>query len=156
METQLDWQTISWLRSQWQGQLLIKGVLTVADAQQAIASGADGIVLSNHGARQLDGSVSPMLMLAEIRAAVGASAIVLIDSGFRRGTDVVKALALGANAVLIGRPLLYAVAVNGEAGVNQALALLRAEIDRTLAQLGCQNLAQLGPHLLRERHWPGD
>lgn len=156
METQLDWQTISWLRDQWQGQLLIKGILTVADAQQAIASGADGIVLSNHGARQLDGSVSPMLMLATIRAALGDTATILIDSGFRRGTDVVKALALGANAVLIGRPMLYAVAVNGEAGVNQALALLRAEIDRTLAQLGCQNLAQLGPHLLRKRNWPGD
>ncbi|MBP2170504.1 (S)-mandelate dehydrogenase [Erwinia toletana] len=149
METQLDWQTIRWLREQWPGQLLIKGILTVEDAQQAMASGADGMVLSNHGGRQLDGAVSPMLMLAEIRQAVGAEATILIDSGFRRGTDVVKALALGADAVLIGRPLLYAVAVQGQAGVEQALTLLRNEIDRTLAQLGCSNLAQLGPYLLR-------
>lgn len=151
METQLDWESIRWLRSQWQGQLLIKGILTVADAQQAMTCGAEGMVLSNHGGRQLDGSVSPLQMLAEIRQALGSQARILIDSGFRRGTDVVKALALGANAVLIGRPLLYAVAINGEAGVEQALALLRAEIDRTLAQLGCNNLAQLGPHLLRRR-----
>ncbi|MFS2223363.1 alpha-hydroxy acid oxidase [Pantoea sp. B65] len=151
MDTRLDWQTISWLRSQWQGPLLIKGILTVADAQQAMASGAQGIVLSNHGGRQLDGSISPLLMLAEIRAALGAAATILIDSGFRRGSEVVKALALGASAVLIGRPLLYAVAVSGEAGVEQALSLLRAEIDRTMAQLGCTHLAQLGPHLLRQR-----
>ena len=150
METRLDWQTIEWLRSQWQGQLLIKGILAPDDAQRAISCGADGVVLSNHGGRQLDGSISPMLVLAEIRQALGAQATILIDSGFRRGTEVVKALALGANAVLIGRPLLYAVAAGGEAGVDQALTLLRGEIDRTLAQLGCCHLTQVGPHLLRE------
>ncbi|MGB9096874.1 alpha-hydroxy acid oxidase [Erwinia sp.] len=150
MDSALSWETLRWVREQWQGTLLVKGVLTVSDAQQAIELGAQGVVLSNHGGRQLDGTVSPMEMLPEIRAALGSEATILIDSGFRRGTDVVKALALGANAVLLGRPMLYAVASYGQAGVEQALAIMHSEIDRTLAQLGCRSLKDLGPHLLRK------
>jgi|SRR5476649_577369 len=151
MDDTLNWQTLAWIRSLWQGGLYVKGILTVDDAEAALALGADGLILSNHGGRQLDGSVSPLTVLPEIRRACGPAARILIDGGIRRGTDVVKALALGANAVLVGRPILYAVAVAGEAGVVQALTLLTREIDRTLAQLGCRSVAELGPHLLRRR-----
>ncbi|MFU2317581.1 alpha-hydroxy acid oxidase [Rahnella sp. PCH160] len=149
MDTCLNWETLAWIRSQWQGVLLIKGILAPADAQRALDTGADGIVLSNHGGRQLDGSVSAMEVLPEIRQLCGANATILIDSGFRRGTDVVKALALGANAVLLGRPMLYGVAATGEAGAQRALEIILQEVDRTLAQLGCTSVNQLGPHLLR-------
>ncbi|KAB7896887.1 alpha-hydroxy-acid oxidizing protein [Rouxiella sp. S1S-2] len=148
MDTTLDWSTIAWLREQWGGRLWIKGILSVEDAKKAQDLGADGIVISNHGGRQLDGTVSPMEVLPAIRKACGADFALLIDSGFRRGTDIVKALALGANAVLLGRPLLFSVAAHGEAGINKALSLIIAEIDRTMAQLGCNELSQLGPHLL--------
>ena len=140
---------IQLLATQWSGPLLIKGILAPEDARRAFAAGVDGIVLSNHGGRQLDGSVSPMEVLQEIRQCCGPDAVILIDSGFRRGTDVVKALALGANGVLIGRPVLYGVAAFGEAGAKQALNIILQEMDRTLAQLGCTSIAQLGPHLLR-------
>lgn len=149
MDTHLDWATLHWIRTQWSGPLLIKGILAPEDARRAFAAGVDGIVLSNHGGRQLDGSVSPMEVLQEIRQCCGPDAVILIDSGFRRGTDVVKALALGANGVLIGRPVLYGVAAFGEAGAKQALNIILQEMDRTLAQLGCTSIAQLGPHLLR-------
>ncbi|MBF7980975.1 alpha-hydroxy acid oxidase [Rahnella laticis] len=149
MDTRLNWETLAWIRSQWKGALLIKGILAPADAQRALDAGADGIVLSNHGGRQLDGSVSAMEVLPEIRQLCGADATILIDSGFRRGTDVVKALALGANAVLLGRPMLYGVAAAGEAGAQRALEIILQEVDRTLAQLGCTSVKQLGPHLLR-------
>ncbi|MBU9845544.1 alpha-hydroxy acid oxidase [Rahnella ecdela] len=149
MDTRLDWETLSWIRSQWQGALLIKGILAPEDAQRAFETGADGVVLSNHGGRQLDGSVSAMEVLPEIRQLCGPQATILIDSGFRRGTDVVKALALGANAVLLGRPMLYGVAAAGEAGAQRALEIILQEVDRTIAQLGCTSVGQLGPHLLR-------
>ncbi|RJT44017.1 alpha-hydroxy acid oxidase [Rahnella woolbedingensis] len=149
MDTRLNWETLSWIRSQWQGALLIKGILAPEDAQRAFATGADGIVLSNHGGRQLEGSVSAMEVLAETRQLCGPQATILIDSGFRRGTDVVKALALGANAVLLGRPMLYGVAAAGEAGAQRALEIILQEVDRTIAQLGCTSVGQLGPHLLR-------
>lgn len=151
MDDSLNWQTLAWIRSLWSGGLYVKGILTVEDALAALALGADGLILSNHGGRQLDGSVCPLTVLPAIRRACGPTARILIDSGIRRGTDVVKALALGADAVLVGRPMLYAVAVDGEAGVAQAITLLTQEIDRTLAQLGCRSLAELGPHLLRRR-----
>ena len=149
MDTRPTWETLAWIRSQWSGPLLGKGILAPDDATRAFATGADGIVLSNHGGRQLDGSVSAMEVLPEIRRRCGTEATILIDSGFRRGTDVVKALALGANGVLLGRPMLYGVAADGEAGAKQALALILQEVDRTLAQLGCTSIARLGPHLLR-------
>ncbi|KEA51285.1 mandelate dehydrogenase [Mangrovibacter sp. MFB070] len=149
MDKTLDWATLEWLRARWQGPLLIKGIMTAQDARQAQKIGADGIVLSNHGGRQLDSTLSPMDVLSEVRNQVGPDFTLLADSGFRRGTDVVKALALGANAVLIGRPLLYAVAAGGEALVQQTLTTLIQEIDLTLAQLGCTRLDELHPGMLR-------
>lgn len=148
MDQTLNWQTLAWIRKQWPGPLYIKGLMTVEDVQLAQQLGAEGVVLSNHGGRQLDGSISPMLMLAAARQAAGRDFTLLIDSGFRRGTDVVKALALGANAVLLGRPLLYAVASGGELQVERAISSLVVEIDRTMAQLGCCSIKDLHPGLL--------
>ncbi|WP_312241762.1 alpha-hydroxy acid oxidase [Pantoea sp.] len=148
MDQTLSWQTLAWIRELWQGPLYIKGVMTPEDALRAKQLGTDGVVLSNHGGRQLDGSASPMLMLAATRQAVGNDFTLLIDSGFRRGTDVVKALALGADAVLLGRPLLCAVAAGGERLVALTLANMIQEVDRTLAQLGCRSIAELHPEMV--------
>jgi len=145
----IDWNDVAWLRRIWHGKLLIKGVLSVADAELAVEHGCDGIILTNHGGRQLDHCVAPIEVLPEIAQAVGRRTTVLIDSGFRRGTEVLKALALGAQAVLIGRPVLYGLISGGERGVQRALEILTSEIDRSLGQLGCRSLAELGPHLLR-------
>jgi (S)-mandelate dehydrogenase len=145
----ITWQDIDWLRSLWKGKLLIKGVLSVSDAERAASLGCDGIVLTNHGGRQLDACVAPLEVLPDIVTAVGKRMTVIIDSGIRRGTDVVKALALGAHAVMLGRATLYGLAAGGEAGVTRALEILTAEIDRVLGQLGVNSVADLGPHLLR-------
>jgi (S)-mandelate dehydrogenase len=145
----ITWQDIDWLRSMWKGKLLIKGVLSVSDAERAASLGCDGIVLTNHGGRQLDACVAPLEVLPDIVTAVGKRMTVIIDSGFRRGTDIVKALALGAHAVMLGRATLYGLAAGGEAGVTRALEILTAEIDRVLGQLGVNSIADLGPHLLR-------
>lgn len=144
----LDWRDLEWLRAAWPRKLLVKGILDAADAQRAVELGCDGIVLSNHGGRQLDGCVSPMDVLPEVARAVGDRCTVLIDSGFRRGADVVKAVALGADAVMVGAATLYGLAAGGEAGARHAIAILQDEIDRVLGQLGCNSLDELGPHLL--------
>jgi len=143
------WNDIAWIREHWHGKLLLKGVLSVADAERAASLGADGIVVSNHGGRQLDYCVAPIDMLAEIKAAVGTRLTVLVDGGFRRGTDVVKALALGAEAVLLGRAALYGLIAGGAAGVERALTILTTEIDRVLGQLGCNSVAELAPQFVR-------
>ncbi len=143
------WDDIAWIREHWRGKLLIKGVLSAADAERAAALGADGIVVSNHGGRQLDYCVAPIEVLAEIKAAAGSRLDVLIDSGFRRGTDVVKALALGAEAVLLGRATLYGLIAGGAAGVDRALTIIATEIDRVLGQLGCNSVAELGAQHVR-------
>jgi (S)-mandelate dehydrogenase len=145
----ITWDDIAWLRGIWDRKLLIKGVLSVPDAERAAALGCDGIILTNHGGRQLDSCVAPFEMVPEISAAVGHRMTVIVDSGFRRGTDVVKALALGANAVMIGRATLYGLAAGGEPGVKRALEILTSEIDRALGQLGVRSLDELGPQLLR-------
>ena len=145
----LAWEDIAWVREHWPHKLLIKGVLTVADAQKAAELGCDGIVLTNHGGRQLDSCVAPIEVLPEIAAAVGGRLRVLIDSGFRRGTDIAKALALGADAVLLGRATLYGLAAAGEEGVGCALQMLSVELDRVLGQLSCRSVRDLGPYLLR-------
>jgi (S)-mandelate dehydrogenase len=145
----ISWDDIAWIRDHWRGKLLLKGVLSVADAERAAALGADGIVVSNHGGRQLDYCVAPIEVLAEIRAAVGTRLAVLVDGGFRRGTDVVKALALGAEAVLLGRATLYGLTAGGAAGVERALTILTTELDRVLGQLGCNSVAELAPHFVR-------
>ena len=145
----ISWDDIGWIREHWQGKLLLKGVLNAADAERAAALGADGIVVSNHGGRQLDYCVAAIEVLAEIKAAVGTRLAVLVDGGFRRGTDVVKALALGAEAVLLGRATLYGLIAGGDAGVDRALAILTTEIDRVLGQLGCNDVTELAPHQVR-------
>ena len=123
------------IRKLWKGPLVVKGVLSPEDARIAREVGVDGIVISNHGGRQLDAAAAPMEMLPAIKEASG-DLTVIIDSGFRRGTDVLKALALGADFILIGRPFLFAAALAGEAGVEHAIALLSSEIDTDLALLG--------------------
>jgi L-lactate dehydrogenase (cytochrome) len=130
------WSDLAWLRERWPGPLLVKGTLTAEDARLAVESGVDGIVVSNHGGRQLDGAPASIDALAEVAEAVGDRVELLVDGGVRHGSDVVKARALGARAVLIGRPWLYGLAVGGEAGVAGVLEILRAEIDRALALLG--------------------
>lgn len=141
MDASFDWDDLAWLRKLWPRRLLVKGITRPEDAERCIAAGADGVILSNHGGRQLDSCVSPLEILAETRARI--SAPILVDSGFRRGSDIVKALALGANAVLLGRATLYGLASRGEAGVDHVLHLFKDEVDRTLAQIGCPEVNQL-------------
>jgi len=145
----IDWDSVAELRDLWPRKLLIKGILDVDDARRAANCGCDGIILTNHGARHLDSVVSPMEVLPEIAAAVGDRLTIVIDSGFRRGSDVVKAMALGANAVMVGRAPLWGLAAGGEAGVTHALHLLQEETHRVLGQIGCPSIAELGPHYLR-------
>jgi len=146
----LDWEALRGIRRRWPGALVLKGILHPDDARRARALGADGIIVSNHGGRQLDGSVAPLRVLPQIVDAAG-ELVVMIDSGFRRGTDVLKAVALGARCAFVGRPFNYAAAVAGEDGVAHAIALLRDEIHADMGLLGVNHLAQLGPHLLLKR-----
>jgi len=143
MDASFSWDDFNWLRKLWPRKLLVKGIMRPDDAERCIDAGADGVILSNHGGRQLDAAVSPLDVLAESRTRI--SAPILIDSGYRRGTDIVKALALGANAVLLGRAPLYGLAAAGEAGVDDVLRLLKDEVDRTLAQIGCASTSRLSP-----------
>ena len=140
----LTWDDLRELRRRWPHKLMVKGVLTAEDAKLAADAGADAVIVSNHGGRVVDGTRAPIEILSEVVDAVGKRVEVIVDSGFRRGTDIVKALALGARAVLIGRATLYGTAAGGEAGAARAIALLRDEIDRTMALLGCADVAALG------------
>lgn len=137
VDPSLTWKAVDWLRSKTRLPVLLKGILTAADARLAIEHGVNGIVVSNHGARQLDSVPATIDAVSEIADAVAGRTEVLLDGGVRRGTDVVKALALGASAVLIGRPYLYGLAVEGEAGVRGVLELLAQETELALALLGC-------------------
>lgn len=143
MDLSLTWRDIAWLRRHWKGRVLIKGVMTVEDARLAQHYGADGVVLSNHGGRQLEGSLVPIEVLPAVVGALGASFDIFIDSGVRRGADVVKAVALGARGVLLGRAPLYGLAARGDAGVAHVLALLYEEIVTTMTLLGCTNVETL-------------
>jgi L-lactate dehydrogenase (cytochrome) len=147
----VNWRDLDWFRSLWPGPLLIKGILSAADARKAVEHGVEGIIVSNHGGRQLDGAPATLEVLPEIVDAVGGQAEVLLDSGIRRGEDVVKALALGARAVMIGRPYLYGLSAAGEAGVELALGILKGEIDRTLALIGVPKVSDLDRSMLRRR-----
>lgn len=138
----LGWEHLRRIRRLWAGRLVVKGLLSVPDAQTARDCGVDGIIVSNHGGRQLDGAVSPLRVLPQIVAAV-PELPVMMDSGVRRGSDVLKALALGARFVFVGRPFLYAAAVAGQAGVRHGIDLLQQEIHRNMALLGAQSLADL-------------
>lgn len=146
----LSWTNIEAIRRQWKGTLVIKGLLSPEDARLAREAGADGVILSNHGGRQLDHAVAPLDVLPEIVAEKGRMSII-IDSGIRRGTDVLKALALGADFAFVGRPFLFAAALGGVAGVEHAARLLREEIDRDMALMGVRRLAELSPGLLRRQ-----
>jgi len=144
----LSWRNVEAIRRQWAGPLVIKGLLSPADARLAREMGADGVILSNHGGRQLDHTVAPLDVLPEVAAEKGGM-VVIVDSGIRRGTDVLKAMALGADFTFVGRPMLFAAALGGVAGVEHAIRLLREEIDRDMAMLGIRTIGELTPELLR-------
>jgi isopentenyl diphosphate isomerase/L-lactate dehydrogenase-like FMN-dependent dehydrogenase len=130
------WDELVWLRGIWKGPLIVKGILTAEDAKEALQRGADGIIVSNHGGRQLDSCPASIDALTHVVDAVGGRAEVFMDGGIRRGSDVVKAKALGANAVFVGRPWFWGLAVGGQEGVERMLEVFSDEIDRTLALLG--------------------
>ncbi len=153
------WEDLGWIRESWGGPIVIKGVHTADDARRAVDEGASAIVVSNHGGRQLDGVAPTLRALPEVVAAVGGRVEVLLDGGIRRGGDVVKALCLGARAVLVGRAYAYGLAAGGEAGVARALGILRADLVRTLKLLGCPSVSALDasyvgvpPHWRSESH----
>jgi len=139
----ITWEDLKWIRNRWPGPIVIKGVLTGDDARRALDEGAVAVVVSNHGGRQLDGVPATLRVLPEIVRAVNGRAEVLMDGGIRRGSDIVKAICLGARAVLIGRAYAYGLAAAGEAGVARALEILRADVERTLRLLGCPCVAAL-------------
>jgi len=143
----LSWSDLARMRDRWRGKLVLKGVLSAADVALARAAGVDGVIASNHGGRQLDGAVSPLTVLPAMNAERGGMTL-MYDSGIRRGTDVLKALALGAAQVFVGRPFLYAAVAGGTDGVLRAIDLLRTEIDRDLALLGCRDLSDLASRLV--------
>jgi len=149
INSRLSWHDVERIRKRWAGKLVVKGLLCVEDARRSVEVGADGIVLSNHGGRQLDGAVSGVELLPAVASEVGERLTVMVDGGFRRGGDVLKAVALGARAVLIGRAALYGLAAGGEAGASHALGMLRAEMDRAMMLLGCGSISDLGRHLIR-------
>lgn len=140
----LSWEHLALIRRSWPGKLVVKGLSAADDVRRAEQAGADGVILSNHGGRQLDGTMPPLLALPEAARAKGGMALML-DSGVRRGTDVLKALALGADHVFVGRPMAYAAALAGRAGVAHAITLLRDEVHRDMALLGVNRLNDLGP-----------
>jgi L-lactate dehydrogenase (cytochrome) len=147
----LSWRHLELMRRLWKGRLVVKGILDGNDARLARECGADGIIVSNHGGRQLDGAVAPLRALPGV-AAEARGMTVMMDSGVRRGTDVLKALALGAQFVFVGRPFLCAAAIAGEAGVRHVIKLLREEIDRDMALIGITTLAEMRRELLTEAH----
>nr|WP_286009628.1 alpha-hydroxy acid oxidase [Salinicola sp. S1-1-2] len=149
MTRRLTWEALEDIRARWPGKLLIKGIMNAADAREAKRIGADGVVVTNHGGRQLDGAPATLDALPEVVDAVGDAMHVLLDSGIRRGGDIAKAVALGAEGVLCGRATLYGLALGGEAGATQALDLLRDQLHNLLAQLGRPTLDQLTPECLR-------
>jgi (S)-mandelate dehydrogenase len=142
------WDDVSRFRDRWQGKMLLKGVLRADDAERAVAAGLDGIVVSNHGGRQLDGALSAIEALPAIARAIAGRTSLLVDGGVRRGGDVAKAIALGAEGVLLGRAPVYGLAAGGRAGASRAIAILADELDRTLALTGCPNVAALSADLL--------
>lgn len=147
----VTWRDLEWLAAEWNGPLAIKGVMTPADAEQSINCGATGVILSNHGGRQLDGAPAPADQISAVRARIGDGPDVICDGGVRRGSDVVKALALGATACSIGRPYIYGLAAGGEAGVDRVLSLLFEEFERTMTLAGVPDIAALGQRHVRRR-----
>jgi (S)-mandelate dehydrogenase len=151
MDASLTWHDVAWLRARWPRRLIIKGILSLDDVQRASDCGADGVVLSNHGGRQLDLAGAPLDLLPAAAQRVGGRMALLVDSGIRRGSDIAQAIALGADAVLLGRAALYGLAAAGEAGASRALAILAEEFARTMALLGCPTLADLNRSVFSDR-----
>ncbi len=149
LDPSLSWNDIRWLRDRWPGRLIIKGLIHPEDAARAVSVGADGIVLSNHGGRQLDGSVAALEVLPEVVAEVNGRLAVMLDGGFRRGSDIVKAMALGADSVLLGRATTWGLAAGGRAGVDRAIEILKTEVDRVIGLLGCKSMAELDTRYLQ-------
>ena len=143
----ISWRDLQWIRDFWDGPMIIKGVLDPKDARDAVAFGADGIVVSNHGGRQLDGVLSSARALPPIAEAVKGDIRILLDSGVRNGLDVVRAIALGADAVMIGRPFVYALAAGGQAAVANLLDLMEKEMRVAMTLTGAKSIADLGPHI---------
>ncbi len=146
----MTWDNLGWIREHWDGQLIIKGILDKDDARQALNVGADGIVVSNHGGRQLDGAPATLDVLPEIKATVKDQCTLLVDGGIRSGTDILKALAMGADACLLGRAWAYALAARGQAGVESMLDMLSHELKVAMALTGCKRLDDLSPQILRQ------
>ena len=151
LDPEMTWADVDLLRKIWKGPLIIKGLLHPHDAREAIKRGVDGIIVSNHGGRQLDGAIAGIDALPAMIDAAEQKIPIMVDGGFRRGSDIVKALALGASACLIGRPHLWGVSVAGEEGVQHVLELYRQEITRTMGLLGVTRIADLSPHFLNRR-----
>jgi L-lactate dehydrogenase (cytochrome) len=150
MDRSVGWKDLEWLRARWSRALMVKGISSAADARHAADLGCDGIMISNHGGRQLDGAATPIELLPPVRDAVGDGLSVIVDGGVRRGTHVLKAIALGANACSIGRPYLYGLAAAGERGVARVIEIFRKEIERGMALMGCPKLNMLSRrHLVR-------
>jgi isopentenyl diphosphate isomerase/L-lactate dehydrogenase-like FMN-dependent dehydrogenase len=142
------WEDFRWIRDQWPGPILAKGILSADDARRAVDAGVAGVIVSNHGGRQLDGAPPTIGVLPDVVAAAGSDAEIFVDGGFRRGADVVRALSLGARAVMVGRPWAFGLAAAGEAGVAKVLDLLRADVERVLRLIGCPSVGELGPGYL--------
>jgi len=154
LDSSVTWEDVAEIRRAWPKTLIIKGVLAAEDVRRAATIGADGVVVSNHGGRQLDTALTPLTVLPELAAIANGHLALLCDSGFRRGADVVKAFALGANGVLLGRATLYGVAAAGQSGASRALAILGDEVDRALALLGCRSIHDVSPdHVAMPASW---
>jgi L-lactate dehydrogenase (cytochrome) len=147
----LSWRDLDWFRAQWDGPIVLKGIQSVADARLAADAGIEAIALSNHGGRQLDGSPPILELVAPVAQAVGDRVEIICDGGVRRGSDLLKAVALGARACMAGRAFLYGLGAGGERGVDKVVALLEADLRRTMALTGCRQLSDVGPELIRWR-----
>ena len=153
IEKSLDWDKVREIRAMWDGPLVIKGIMSPQDAVKAVEIGADGIVVSNHGGRQLDGSISTIMALGPIVDAVNDRAVVMMDGGIRRGHDIAKALAMGAKACLIGRGYAYGLAAKGQAGVGESVEILRKELSTTMGMLACTKVDELELGRLHDNEW---
>ena len=144
----LSWDDVAWMRSVWDGPIVLKGIQTVDDARLAADAGVEAIALSNHGGRQLDGAPAPLGLVAPVADAVGDRVEIICDGGVRRGSDIVKAVALGARAAMAGRAYLYGLGAAGERGVDHVLGLLDADVRRTMALVGARTVGDLSPALV--------
>jgi L-lactate dehydrogenase (cytochrome) len=152
LDPSISFDDLAWMIAEWGGPFLVKGIVAPDDARRAVELGATGIMISNHGGRQLDHAISPIAALPDVVEAVAGKADVIVDGGVRRGSDIIKALALGATACSIGRPYLYGLAAAGKPGVQRAIALLQSELKRSMMLLGCNDVRKLDPSWLRKRH----